>query len=334
MKLKIFLALGALLLIAALIYGYLLLSKERTKEAAAEKPVSSESKVGLATNGEAVVNLDEKTQKLIGLETTPLTAATLTPQIKSYGRVLDPSPLVGLLSSLSSTRAALEASAKDYHRVKALFSQGENASARALETAEAAMKRDQIALNTAEAQFASAWGKTLAGQPDLAAFVHSLAAYETVLVRLDLPAGELLRETPTGGRLVLPGALQPIQALLLGPAPTTDPQVQGQGFLLLATNLAGRLASGLAITGFLLLPGEPLRGVTVPETAMVRAADRAWVFVQTSATTFVRRDVKLDHPMTDGWFVDSGISPNDRVVTTGAQTLLSEERKSQIQVGD
>lgn len=334
MKLKIFLALGALVLIAALIYGYVLMSKERTKEAAAEKPVTSESKVGLATNGEAVVSLDEKTQKLIGLETTALTASTLNPEIKSYGRVIDPSPLVGLLSSLSSARAGLEASAKEYQRVKALFSQGENASARALETAEAAMKRDQIALNTAEAQFASTWGGAIAGQPDLAAFVQSLATYETVLVRLDIPAGELLQETPTGGRLVLPGARQPIEARLLGRAATTDPQVQGEGFLLLATNTAARLASGLAITGFLQLPGEALRGVIVPETALVRAAERAWVYVQTSTTTFVRRDIGLEHPMADGWFVAAGLSPNDRVVTTGAQTLLSEERKSQIKVGD
>ncbi len=308
--------------------------KERTKEDRAEKPATPEAKDEPGTNIEGVVSLDEKTQKLIGLETTALTAATLNPEIKSYGRVLDPSPLVGLLSSLSSARTGLEASAKEYQRVKALFSQGENASARALETAEAAMKRDQIALNTAEAQFASAWGKAIAGQPDLAAFVQSLSAYETVLVRLDLPAGELVQETPTSGRVVLPGAREPIEARLLGRAATTDPQVQGEGFLLVATNTAARLASGLAITGFLQLPGEALRGVLVPETALVRAAERAWVYVQTNATTFVRRDIGLEHPMADGWFVAAGLSPNDRVVTTGAQTLLSEERKSQLKVGD
>jgi len=334
MKVKHLLSLGALVLVAVLLGTHFMKGKDRTTEEAAEKLGTPKTKAELGTNSDGVVSLDEKTQKLIGLEATALTAATLSPEIKSYGRVLDPSPLVGLLSSLSSARAALEASAKEYQRVKALFSQGENASARALETAEAAMKRDQIALNTAEAQFASAWGKAITGQPDLAAFVQSLSTYETVLVRLDLPAGELLQETPTGGRLVLPGAHQPIKARLLGRAATTDPQVQGEGFLLLATNTAARLASGLAISGFLQLPGEPLRGVIVPETALVRAAERAWVYVQTNATTFVRQDIGLEHPMADGWFVAAGLSPNERVITTGAQTLLSEERKSQIKVGD
>jgi hypothetical protein len=334
MKVKHLLALGALVLVAVLLGAHFMRGKERTKGDKAEKPAATEPKDEPGTNIEGVVSLDEKTQKLIGLETSALTAATLNPEIKGYGRVLDPSPLVGLLSSLSSARAMLEASAKEYQRVKALFSQGENASARALETAEAAMKRDQIALNTAEAQFASTWGKAITGQPDLAGFVQSLSAYESVLVRLDLPAGELVQETPTGGRLVLPGAREPIEARLLGRAASTDPQVQGEGFLLVATNTAARLASGLAITGFLQLPGEALRGVLVPETALVRAAERAWVYVQTNATTFVRRDIGLEHPMADGWFVATGLSPNDRVVTTGAQTLLSEERKSQLKVGD
>ncbi len=334
MKVKHLLSLGALVLVAVLICVHFMKGKDRTKEGAPEKPDTTEPKEERGTNSEGVVSLDEKTQKLIGLETTALTAATLDPEIKSYGRVLDPSPLVGLLSSISAARAGLEASAKEYQRIKALFSQGENASARALETAEAAMKRDQIAFNTAEAQLASTWGKAIAGQPDLAAFIQSLSAYETVLVRLDLPAGESLQETPTGGRLVPPAARQPIEARLLGRAATTDPQVQGEGFLLVATNTAARLASGLAITGFLQLPGEALRGVMVPETALVRAAERAWVYVQTNATTFVRQDIALEHPMVDGWFVAGGLSTNDRVVTTAAQTMLSEERKSQIKVGD
>ncbi len=334
MKVKHLLSLGALVLVAVLICAHFMKGNDRTKEGAPEKPDTTEPKEERGTNSEGVVSLDEKTQKLIGLETTALTAATLDPEIKSYGRVLDPSPLVGLLSSLSAARAGLEASAKEYQRIKALFSQGENASARALETAEAAMKRDQIALNTAEAQLASTWGKAIAGQPDLGAFIQSLSAYETVLVRLDLPAGELLQETPTGGRLVPPTVRQPIEARLLGRAATTDPQVQGEGFLLVATNTAARLASGLAITGLLQLPGEALRGVMVPEKALVRTAERAWVYVQTNATTFIRQDIALEHPMTDGWFVAGGLSTNDRVVTTGAQTLLSEERKSQIKVGD
>ena len=334
MKLRIGVSIVAVLVVAALIYGYVQMRKERANEAQADKPVTAESKVEGATNGNVVVSLDEKTQKLIGLETTLLTATSLPPEIKGYGRVLEPAPLVALVSGVASASASLDASRKEYQRVKALFDQGENASTRALQASEAAMKHDQIALQTSEAQLVAAWGKSVADQPDLPAFVQSLSTLQAALVRLDLPAGELTSAVPVGGRLLLPGTGQPISARFLGPAATTEPQVQGQGFLLVVTNNPTWFSPGLALAGFLQLPDEPLRGVIVPEAAVVRTAERTWVYLQTSPTNFTRRDVSQEHPIRDGWFVTAGVVPNDRVVTMGAQTLLSEERKAEINVGD
>jgi hypothetical protein len=331
----LFLALVAgVAVIAALVYGYLRMSKERTAEAQGDKPVVAESRVEHRTNGDVVVNLDLGTQRLIGLQTATLEAATQALAVKAYGRVLEPAPLLALVSDTASARAALEASSKEYQRLKALFAQGQNASAKALESAQAAMQHDQIALQATEAQLMAVWGKSVADEPDLTAFLGSLAKLEHVLVRLDLPAGDSPPETPVGAQLVLLGTNAPLEARFLGPATTTDPQVQGAGFLFVATNAAGRLAPGLALAGFLLLPGAPLHGVVVPNAAIVRAADRAWAYVQTDDTTFQRRELALGQPVAGGWFVTSGLAPNDRLVVTGAQTLLSEERKTQIKVGD
>lgn len=320
--------------LAALAYGYVRMSKGRTAEAGGDQPVVAESRVEHGTNGEAVVNLDLGTQRLIGLQTAALEAATQAPAVKAYGRVLEPAALLALASETASARAALAASSKEYQRLNALFAQGQNASAKALESAQAAMQHDQIALQAAEAQLVAAWGKAVAEEPDRAAFLGSLAKLECVLVRLDLPAGDSLSESPVGARLVLPGTNAPLEARFLGRATTTDPQVQGAGFLFVATNAVGRLAPGLALTGFLQLPGAPLNGVVVPNAAIVRAADRAWVYVQTGDTTFQRRELALDCPVAEGWFVTRGLAPNDRLVVNGAQTLLSEERKTQIKVGD
>jgi len=319
---------------AALIGGYLRMSKEQTAQAEGDKPVAAESRVEHGTNGEAVVSLDLSTQRLIGLQTAPLEAATQTPAAKAYGRVLEPAPLLALESDTASARAALEASNKEYQRLKTLFAQDQNASAKALESARASMQHDQITLQAAEAQLVAAWGKAIADQPNPGAFLESLAKLECVLIRLDLPAGHSPPEAPVGARLVLPGTSAPLEARFLGRATTSDPQVQGAGFLLLATNAAGGLVPGLALTGYLLLPGAPLHGVVVPNTAIVRAAERAWVYVQTGDTTFQRRELVLDRPVAEGWFVTSSLAPRDRLVVTGAQTLLSEERKTQIKVGD
>jgi len=324
----------AAVVIAALIRAYIQMSKERATEAAGEQAVTAESRVRQDINGNISVSLDLNTQKLIGLQTATLAGATLKPEVKGHGRTLDPTPLIGFLSEIASTRAALDASSKDFQRVKTLFAQDQNASAKALETAEATMKHDQNALNTAKAQLVTAWGVAIADRSDLADFVQSLSKLETVLVRLDLPSGEAPRETPTGARLIVPGQTQTVEAGYVGRAPTVDPQSQGNGFLFIATNTSAWLAPGLAFTGFLSLAGQPIQGVIVPDNAVVRSDERAWVYAQTGATQFTRREIMMNSPVEGGWFVVKGVASKDRVVVIGAQMLLSEEHKIEIKAGD
>jgi len=38
--------------------------------------------------------------------------------------------------------------------------------------------------------------------------------------------------------------------------------------------------------------------------------------------------------MKDGWFIHKGLSPEDWIVVSGAQLLLSEEFRAQVQVGE
>lgn len=334
MKTRFLLALVALAAIATLIYGYTRLSREQAADAQGDAPIVAPSKVEREGGGGTVVRLDLPAQKLIGLATTYLAAATLPPEVRGYGRVLDPTPLLGLVGDLASAQVASAASSKEFQRVTGLFHQGANASAKTMEAAEAAMQRDQIALRLAENRLLSEWGGGVAGEPDLPAFVESLATRQSTLVRLELPAGETVPATPVGARLAAPGNRAPIEARFLGRATATDPQVQGEGFLFLVTNAPAVLAPGLAVTGFFQLPGEPAHGVVVPDDAVVRSAERAWVYAQTGDTTFARREITLDRPVAGGWFVTNGVAPAERVVVTGAQTLLSEERKGQIKVGD
>ena len=110
------------------------------------------------TNGETFLKLDKDTQTRMGLKTAPLAAATLKPEVKGYGRVLDPAPLAALLVEKANAQAALEASTKEFERLKTL-AQTQNASARALETAEAAMKRDMVALDSVQPRIVMGWGK-------------------------------------------------------------------------------------------------------------------------------------------------------------------------------
>jgi len=105
--------------------------------------------------------------------------------------------------------------------------------------------------------------------------------------------------------------------------------MQGRGFLLLISPNSLKLVPGLALTGLLSLPGEPRSGVLLPRSAVVRYNGATWIYLQTGEETFQRTQVALDSPLQDGWFVEKGLKPKDKVVTVGGQQLLSEELKGQ-----
>ncbi|HEX5399225.1 MAG TPA: hypothetical protein VFY06_09270 [Verrucomicrobiae bacterium] len=331
MKTRILVPVVILAAIAVLILGYVQMSKEQAADKEADQPITAASRVLTGTNGETVITLDTRTQQLIGLQTAMLPAATLPPEVKAYGRVLDSAALVSLHNDVVTAEAALQASKPEYERLKKLSAQ-DNASVHALETAEAQMKHDRGALVTAEAQIAAA--STTAVLKASADFFQSLAEQKSVLVRLDVPVGESVAAAPMSAQLQLPGAGQSVAADFVGHAATTDPQEQGVGYILLVTNTPSALTPGLAVTGFLQLPGETLHGVVVPDDAVVRSDERAWFYVQTGDTNFSRREITLNQPAPGGWFMTNNVAPGDRVVTVGAQTLLSEERKSQIKLED
>jgi hypothetical protein len=316
--------------IAGLIFAYVAGSKERAADAEADQPISAKSTVE-QTNGMTMIHLDLQAQQLANLKTVSVATATLPAEMKAYGRVLDSASLVSLQSDLVAARAALQSSQAEYDRLKKLSVQ-DNASAHGLEVAKAQLAHDQGALETARAQLLAVSSETVANQsPE---FFRSLANQKNILVRLDLPADEISAEMPTAAVLTLSRNKPPIVANFLGRAATVDPQTQGEGFIFLVANAPASLMSGLAVIGFLQLPGEPWHGVIVPDDAVIRSDDRAWIYAQTGETDFERREIILDHPTEGGWFVTNGITAGEKIVVAGAQALLSEERKSQIKLED
>ena len=147
MKTKMLSPIVVVVIIAVPIFGCGQTSKEQAADAEADQPISAASHVQHGANGETSVILDAKTQQLIGLQTAVLAAPAVSPEFKAYGRVLDSAVLVSLQNEVAAARAALRASQPEYERLKKPAAQ-DNASARALETAEAEMKHDQGALDS------------------------------------------------------------------------------------------------------------------------------------------------------------------------------------------
>jgi multidrug efflux pump subunit AcrA (membrane-fusion protein) len=100
--------------------------------------------------------------------------------------------------------------------------------------------------------------------------------------------------------------------------------------LFLIESNSSALATGEAVTGFIKVAGDAQSGVVVPRNAVLRKDGATWVYVQTGDDEFTRREVSIERPGADGWFVTRGMATGDKVVTVGAQQLLSEEVKGQI----
>ncbi|MEP6662323.1 MAG: hypothetical protein ABJC04_01550 [Verrucomicrobiota bacterium] len=274
------------------------------------------------TNQDKIVVVNEETQKRMGLETQSLTATNFPREIKGFGHVIDPAPLVTLAADLASAQIAATGSRQELERAKIL---SVNTSAKALQLAEANAKRDELTVEMARAKITLNWGKTIAAQENLSAFLQPILAGEKILLRTSLPAGEIFPGKPTGARFTSLAGANPLDAQFLEALPQMDDQTQGQGFLFSARSQEG-FPPGAAITGFMQVAGQPLAGIMVPRSAIVRNDGRTWVYLKTGGDHFVRREVKLEIPTNDGWLV-SQLATNDVVVVNGAQILLSEESK-------
>ena len=322
-------AFSLLLFLAVLLSGCSQNKGESAAATSSEKP--AESRVKRDGNGNVSLTLEADAQKILGLEVQGLTQAQLPQSIKSFGRVLDAAQLATQFTELASAIASSEVSQKELQRLKTLVAQN-NTSERALQTSEAAATRDQSQVQALRLRLISIWGRMIADRADLPALVQSLASLSNILVQLNLPAGETLASVPSGARILpaLSTNSTPVDGQFAGSAPTVDPQLQGQGFFFLVNANSANLVPGASVTGYITYSGEPQTGVLLPRDAIVRFNGTSWVYQQTSDKMFSRVEVHLLQPLAEGWFIRGPLKPGDKVVTRGAQLLLSEELKEQV----
>jgi hypothetical protein len=323
--------------------GGIFWGRKHSEPAAAAKPAgeAAEGKAGEAkpseeeaeapkvtrdTNGNVVILIKDDVQGDMGLVVTNPASASLSPELKGYGRVLDPAPLAALMNELATAQAAWTASSNELGRLRLLEPQG-NASTRAIQTAEATALHDQLAVQSARERITLSWGTTITEQKDLPALIQSLNSLDTIMVRVDLPLGENLKTPPEGARLTT-GSGQTVAAEYVGRATSVDPQMQGLGYLFLIRTNSAHLSAGEAVAASLKVAGEPISGVIVPRDAVVRTEGSGWVYVLSSSSdAFTRIEIPLDRPVESGWFVTNAVTANSYVLIVGPQQLLSIELK-------
>lgn len=283
---------------------------------------------------------------------------SIEPRLAPTDRITLGDRLSSAQADVESGHAALAAAQAALNRARTLNADDKNVSDKVVQEAEARTAAEEARLAAADrsvkliqSSLASMSGATIplqadrggevvevmahpgesveAGQPIL-----RVARFDRLLARVDVPAGDIIAATVPSAEIVPLGyESRPIRGERVSLAASVDPRTQGQSFLFRIPDSSFALRPGLSVTAYLQLPGPPRNGVVVPRAAAVRQSGRTWVYVQTAVDEFARREVKLEDPVAEGWFTRS-LAAGTRIVTTGAQALLSEELKSQIQVGE
>ena len=115
------------------------------------------------------------------------------------------------------------------------------------------------------------------------------------------------------------------KAYFISAAPFSDNTLQGETYFFRTNSKKIRIGMRLYVwlpnTGF---TGE---GVNIPAEAIVWYAGKPWAYIQIDEEHFSRRSLLNPIQASDSWLVTENFKVGDKIVISGAQTLLSEEFK-------
>ena len=248
-------------------------------------------------------------------------AAEAPAEIAALGRVLDPAALVEVAGALASARIGASAAQRDLDRTQTLARDHANASERELAVVELAAAQARGALAQAQTRALASFGTSDAAR--VADFAAQLARGELALARVELPAGTPLPGARDAIRVSAPAlGIAEREARLIGPAGVLDASLPGPAVLIAITPSPPPI--GAALEAHIAL-GAPVRGVWLPESAVLWSEGAPIAFVATADAKFAKRALTLARPLREGYLASAGVEAGERVVTNGAQQLLSSQ---------
>ncbi len=277
-----------------------------------------------------------------GIETQRLQAFTQQAEFNAHGTVVGLEPLLMLRQQYlvaqarqDGARARYQAGNLNLIRTQSLH-EHDIVSTRRLEEQQAQWQSDQadLANSSARQQALVATGRLQWGDIltewfilDQSKQAEAFLLRRAQLLEIILPANLSLKpgiDKIAVDRQGLRG--QAITANLIAQAPTVDPVSQATRYFF-AVQGPGWPA-GTHVTAWIAGDAAKNVGVLLPENAVIRHLGQALVFVKTAQGEFERRTLSALQAVNQGYFVAGDLKPGDEVVTTGAQTLLSQELKT------
>lgn len=292
-------------------------------------------------NGESVLTLAPEIERASGIETAPLAAPTTGAEHTAFASVIDLQPFFDLAQRLAVARAErdilltqAQTSQAQYERVQTLYQDENNMSAKSAQEASALALSDQariranaIARDVLQASLRQQFGAALAqaaAQPGAALF-QQLSSAKVAVARVTTTA----KGAPFAQRVMVdaPDGEQ-VAARQLSPSPQADPALQGMSYLYLlerAIPAGTRTLAHMATSA----KNRAFTGVVIPDRAIVWYGGQRWSYLRTAPDRYTRRLVSSAAESPDGVIAIQGFHAGEKIVTHGAQLLLSEEQRPQ-----
>lgn len=299
-------------------------------------------------SGNAPVRIASDLQIVSGIKSQKLLPSEYQQEFQASASVVDLQSLLQLREQFftaqaeyQAAKAGLTAAEQNINRVRDLYQHGVNS--------ERQLQEQQMQLSINSARVASSefrlqsisdnlsanWGEVLSSwiKMNTNTDIHALIKRQNVLLLLSLPANQSLPANIKQA-LVDPDAnRQHAQiAQLVAPAPQGSHLTQGETYFFTATR--GKLRTGMHLSVWINAAGEKIHGHQVANSAVVWHGGQAGIFLKTGSDSFVRQVLKNYYPLVQGYFIADALPNTAEVVTTGAQLLLSQEFRDNIQKED
>lgn len=288
------------------------------------------------------IELDEAVQKLAGVETETVKREYYRPEYLAHGKVLDITPLLMMrnqyfnaASQYDSAMARFKLSATSMSRLQNLHNQ-DVVSTRRLQEQQSQWQSDKAVANTASQQrqmiladSRQRWGNTLTDwfTDPSSSIADDIIAHKSSLLQVTLPAGQSLAEDVDAIQIT-PDGQSSQSAQLVSLAPQVDPLTQGRQYFFLLKN--ANQPTGLHLSAHIPQQSDSLEGVSIPRSALLWHLGQAFVFIKVNDEQFEQRPIRDYQESNGGYFIVNAVSPNEEVVSLGAQMLLSHQLRGQI----
>ncbi|MGO9134443.1 MAG: hypothetical protein ACLP8A_10400 [Methylovirgula sp.] len=309
----------------------------------AEKPIKVAPRVS-NVGGTPTITLDEEAASRNEIETVALANTPQVTTLRAYGSVLDLQSLTDLANRYAAAKADRETqlakselSLANVTRARGLAKDAPQAISKAqLEIAEESNRVDEASLAAANSHLSTiahsavqAWGEVLGKAiTEASPLLGDLIDRRDVLVQVTLRADQTAAQAPKSAFVHMHGG-RPVPLTFISIAASTDPHIQGQSFYYTAPADSG-LLPGMNVMAFV-PTGDSIARSHVPASAIVWLQGRAWAYFRSGPKTLARREIATDAPAPDGGYYVKDIPDGSQVVVRGAQMLLSEEFRAQIQ---